>query len=316
MPDRQVTPSQRVNTLLTGHFKSDPSFYAYRPRGSDDYLLIYTKAGTGRFAFADGRMQRARAGDLVLIAPGTFQDYATDAKARRWEILWAHFRPRADWLDLLNWPEPEPGVRWLSMAKHPLEPSVHNRFLDTHRQSSSTDPLRDRLAMNALEMLLLTCERANPVRASHAIDVRVRQVMDYVARNLSEKITLDRLAELSGLSTSRLSHRFREVVGASPMSFVEQQRTLRATQLLTMTSLNVKQIAVQLGYDTPFYFSLRFKKQTGRSPTDYRRTAAEASVEASSATSASSSLSAMARSRTPPPKITPAAVSKMPRPVR
>ena len=60
------------------------------------------------------------------------------------------------------------------------------------------------------------------------------------------------------------------------MVFVEQQRIARARQLLTMTSLSVKEIARQVGYDTQFYFSLRFKKQTGQNPTAYRTAARQA----------------------------------------
>jgi AraC family transcriptional regulator of arabinose operon len=54
------------------------------------------------------------------------------------------------------------------------------------------------------------------------------------------------------------------------MHYVEARRIERATQLLRVTSLSVKQIAEQVGFESPFYFSLRFKKATGISPSAYR----------------------------------------------
>ena len=274
--EKLTTPHLRVMTLVAGHFKQLSGYYAYRPRGSDDYLLIYTISGQGRFGTADGRERLALPGDVVLLLPGAYHDYSVGIGHSRWELVWTHFLPRGDWLDLLNWPEDEPGRRWLSVAGHPLQNELLSAFMQVHRQAASTDPLRDRLGMNALESLLLLCERTNPARDSHVADARVRQVMDHVARHFGDRFSLDVLAEVGGMSASRLGHLFGEIVGVSPMVFVEQQRIARARQLLTMTSLSVKEIARQVGYDTQFYFSLRFKKQTGQNPTAYRTAARQA----------------------------------------
>ncbi len=267
----EITPHRPVATLFTGHFTSGPGYRAYRPRGTNDHLLIYTVAGIGRFGTSDGRAIFARPGELTMVLPGAYQDYGVEATQQHWEIVWTHFHPRADWLDLLDWPAVEPGIMRVNAGDPVSRREIHEQFLRVHRQAMSAGPLRDRLAMNALEALLLLCEQINPNRSSHTIDQRIRQAMDHVARHLDEKITLDRLADLTGLSASRLGHRFRDVVGMPPMEFVELQRVHRAKQLLTMTSLSVKEISRQVGYETQFYFSLRFKKQTGKSPKVYRQ---------------------------------------------
>ena len=273
MSHREITPHDMVSMLFTGHFSSGPGYEAYRPAGTNNYLLIYTLAGLGRFRTSDGRAHSAKLGELTLVAPGTHHDYGVEQTQQHWEILWTHFQPRAEWLDLLDWPEIDPGIRQLLAAEVITRAEITDQFYRVHRQAMSTGPLRDRLAMNALEALLLLCEQINPNRSSHTIDQRIRQTMDYVTRHLDEKITLDRLADLAGLSVSRLGHRFRDVVGIPPMEFVERQRIHRARQLLTMTSLSVKEISQQVGYETQFYFSLRFKKQEGVSPKAYRERA-------------------------------------------
>lgn len=273
MAAREITHHRDVDSLITGHFKSVSGYQAYRPDGTNDYLLIYTAAGAGQFTTADGRRLPLVPHDVVLIRPKTYSDYSVESKLQYWEMLWTHFRPRAEWLDLLDWPQAEPGIGRLQIE--PLRRNeIVEQFFRVHRGALSTGPLRDRVAMNALEALLLLCEQANPNRDAHQVDVRIRQTMDHIVRHLDRKLTLDDLAEVSGLSVSRLGHRFREVVGVPPMEYVEKQRIERAKQLLTMTSLSVKEVSRQVGYETQFYFSLRFKKQTGKSPKHFRTSAA------------------------------------------
>lgn len=273
MPVREITPHRDVDSLITGHFQSIAGYRAYRPQGTNDYLLIYTAAGAGEFVTADGRRLQIVPHDVVLVRPKTYSDYGVEPTLEYWEMLWTHFRPRPEWLDLLDWPEIEPGVGRLQIEASQRQ-QITDQFFRVHRGALSTGPLRDRVAMNALEALLLLCEQANPNRDAHQVDSRIRQTMDHIVRHLDRKLTLDDLAEVSGLSVSRLGHRFREVVGVPPMEYVERQRIERAKQLLTMTSLSVKEVSRQVGYETQFYFSLRFKKQTGKSPKHYRTTAA------------------------------------------
>lgn len=59
--------------------------------------------------------------------------------------------------------------------------------------------------------------------------------------------------------------------GISPGQFILQKKTETATQLLTSTDLPVSAIADSLGFGSQFYFSNFFKKQTGMTPSSYRR---------------------------------------------
>jgi AraC family transcriptional regulator of arabinose operon len=131
--------------------------------------------------------------------------------------------------------------------------------------------LRDRLATNALEALLLSCDRLNPVRHYRRTDRRVFRALEYISVKLSQPMTVAGLAEAAGISPSRLAHLFRAELGTSVMHYIEMRRIERAQQLLAVTPLTVKQIALEVGFENPFYFSLRFKKATGLSPTSYRR---------------------------------------------
>ncbi len=54
------------------------------------------------------------------------------------------------------------------------------------------------------------------------------------------------------------------------MQYLEQRRLDRAMELLGRTSMSVKDIAGAVGFENPFYFTLRFRKHTGYSPRRFR----------------------------------------------
>jgi AraC family transcriptional regulator of arabinose operon len=257
------TPSLQ---LLSGHFHETSGYRIWRPNGVDDWLLIHTISGGGRFGHAGGDLI-AETGDWVLIRPGTLHDYAVAPSASSWELLWAHFHPRPDWLAWLDWPETAPGLMHLRIA----DTAPAARFLEVHRLSHSDLRQREAYAMNALEALFLDCDRVNPLAAHIRYDPRVRRAMDYLDLNLGRKITLDDVAAAVGLSTSRLAHLFRAETGRTPQHYLETRRMQRAGELLQRTGFSIQQIAGAVGFDSPFYFSHRFKAATGKRPSDYRR---------------------------------------------
>lgn len=269
MPHRAETLHARVDQIVTGHFREGPDYAVWRSRGVDDSLLICTLDGRGRFGHAGGDLI-ARPGDMVLIRAGTPHDYGVEAELQRWELLWSHFHPRPEWIEWLDWPQPAPGVHQLHLPAGPPRDRVLTQLRRVHDLAGRAHRRRVALAMNAMELLLLMCDELNPQSGQARIDERVRAVIAHVGRHLPEPMDLDALAQVAGLSVSRFAHLFRAQVGLTPQQFVEQQRLRRASELLRFTPRSIQQIARDVGYDNPFYFTLRFKKHAGVSPRTYR----------------------------------------------
>ena len=95
--------------------------------------------------------------------------------------------------------------------------------------------------------------------------------MEFINAHLAEPFSGDSLARAAGLSASHLRHLFHARTGDSPRNFQEQQRLRRARDLLVMSRLTVSEISQELGFENPFYFTLRFKKHTGENPTAFRK---------------------------------------------
>jgi AraC family transcriptional regulator, arabinose operon regulatory protein len=268
---REETGSVPTLKLVTGHFRAGQGYGAWRSHGTSDWLLTYTIAGLGRYGHALGEII-CQPGELVLLRPGALHDYGVEPKRLHWEFLWAHLHPRAEWLEWLAWPEEAPGLMRLDARRSTHRARILKRFRDVHALATSSERQRDELAMNALEEVLLWCDGVNHAERT-PLDARLKAAMDYCCRNLAERITLGTLAKVSGLSPSRLSYLFQTQAGDAPMRYLERQRLTRAQDLLEVTSDPVKDVAAHVGFDDPFYFSVRFRRHTRLSPRAYRQRA-------------------------------------------
>jgi transcriptional regulator GlxA family with amidase domain len=72
------------------------------------------------------------------------------------------------------------------------------------------------------------------------------------------------------LSPSALFRSFKRATGHSPIAFLIRARMKLAIKLLEETDLQIKQIAVLVGYPDEFHFSRRFKSTIGVAPHYYR----------------------------------------------
>jgi AraC family transcriptional regulator of arabinose operon len=266
---RQETWTPIYNGLVAGHYTANPEYSSWRSNGTRDWLLIFTLAGCGRFGTSSGDME-SMAGDLVLIEPGTQHDYGTAAGGDNWEILWVHFRPRDEWIGLLNWPTLAEGVLGFRIDNDETIYKMSARFKEMIGYSMGSFVHRETFSMNALEELILWLDLENPNTERKGIDPRVQQAADFMCGHLDEPLSITYLAERCNLSVSRFSHLFREQIGESPQLFHERQRLERSARLLSVTDRAVSSISNEVGYFDPLYFSARFKKRFGVSPSQYR----------------------------------------------
>jgi AraC family transcriptional regulator of arabinose operon len=270
---RDVTHIPVVAPIVTGSFEEAPTYSTWRPHGTQDHLLILTVGGAGRFGFGSGHLI-ASPGDVVVLRPGATHDYRTARGAPGWALLWTHFLARPHWLEwLAALPEAAPGLYHLALGADSADRAAVEDSLNTmHRYAIGGLARRTEFAMNALETALLLCDAANPHTAARGtLDDRILKAMELLRGPwLAHAVSLPELAHEVGFSPSRLSHLFKAQTGRTPGQFQEEERIVRARQLLTLTNRSITAIAEEVGFASPFYFTLRFKKRMGQSPRDFR----------------------------------------------
>ena len=100
---------------------------------------------------------------------------------------------------------------------------------------------------------------------------KLRQITDWMAEHAAEDFDLARLAARAGLSKFHFQRLFKNAVGVSPSRYHINLRMNEARRLLRETKMSVIDVALEVGYANPGHFSQFFRRETGLSPSDYRR---------------------------------------------
>ena len=99
----------------------------------------------------------------------------------------------------------------------------------------------------------------------------IRQAQDYVKKNFGDpNISLVSTARHVGMSSAYFSTVFSQTAGRSFISYLTAVRLEKAKELLAKTDMRLSDIAVEVGYNEPNYFSHVFRKAEGMTPKDYR----------------------------------------------
>ncbi len=100
---------------------------------------------------------------------------------------------------------------------------------------------------------------------------RFAELHDWIASNLSRRISVEDMARECGMSPRNFSRRYAEVMGAPPARSVEAIRVDAARDLLAATDRPVKAIAAMCGFQDAERMRRAFLRTVNTSPADYRR---------------------------------------------
>lgn len=99
----------------------------------------------------------------------------------------------------------------------------------------------------------------------------VAKLKNYIDEHLAQSLSLNTLSGRFNYNESYLSRLFRQTTGTTLSEYICQARIARAKELLVSTDTAIQEISSLSGFDTSQYFSLVFKKNTGMSPSEFRR---------------------------------------------
>lgn len=100
---------------------------------------------------------------------------------------------------------------------------------------------------------------------------KIVEVIEYINQNIHRTIRQKELLKIANTSATKLKNVFKHFTGQTITDYIAAAKSDKAAHLLAETDKNIVEISHLLGYETPTGFTTFFKKQTGISPSEYRR---------------------------------------------
>lgn len=229
-------------------------------RVRNDHQIVYLTEGKGAFV-QDGTLYQVKKGDVFIVFPGLSHSYHSDRKIG-WEAWWVHVR--GDWVTrMMSFCDFKPTVPVRSIGAVPRLLESFHYILEN---GGEPEPMKTAGLTEALFSLFCSLYPMS----KQAEDSEIQRALNYVNRRFRERITLDELAAVAGISKYYFVRRFKASFGKSPMNYIIDLKMTEAKRLLAGGPRTIKEIAQHIGYEPP-YFACLFKKNTGSSPREYRR---------------------------------------------
>jgi AraC-like DNA-binding protein len=239
--------------------------YAVHRRNPGYHVVMLTLTGSGELV-ANGETSRLEGGDILIAPSNREAEYEVRALGE-WSCVWFHLENDAAWTKGL------PDQVTVVATRHAeLLSTVAEQYL-AERASRFPDSQAALEAYANLIVLILDRElrQLRCDRRESELRSRIDQTWEAVCADLAYPWTTTRLARAASMSPSRFTRVVKQFQKTTPQAVVLNYRMQRARDMLSFTNHTLEAIAANVGYETPFALSRAFKRHTGISPDDYRR---------------------------------------------
>lgn len=173
-------------------------------------------------------------------------------------------------LDLLSrFKVGKPSVPVIVIAEQSSESQAIEAFRRGARDYFSKPLELDELAWTL--RALLSIRQTGLGRTAQAGASSLEKALNFIQRNYRSSLSLQRVADKSGMSLSTFVRRFKKKTGMTFVDYVNSLRISSARSLLRNSDLSLLQISLACGYDNQCHFKRTFKKIVGLTPGQYRR---------------------------------------------
>lgn len=238
--------------------------YRIAPHRHDQFIQLLHLTGGAAEMMLDGETHTLMPETVAVIPPGIVHGYAFSPDVRGVvTTLMAHD------LDGLGLSRPNPMVIRAGCAD--IVAALARLLAEADRPGRGHD-----VAMRAqLTLLLVALHRADPHAAAEPPGRAARLVAafrDEVEQRFRTTRRVTDYASAVGISHTHLNRLCQQVLGMSALEVIEQRIALEVRRQLLFSTLSIKQIGAELGYDDPGYFSRFVTRRFGMAPAALRET--------------------------------------------
>lgn len=251
----------------------------------NDYEIVYVKTSTGKRVIGD-HVNSFQEGDIVFVGPGLshawFNDrkyYEENTELRAKSVV---IYLRKNWLEegILSMPQTDKLKRLLDHARRGVCFTGDTNLKIAAHLTGIADTEGLWQVTNLFTILSLMSESTDyqllsglnyQSNQNENETGRLNRVYEYVTHNFSEEIRLKDVADIANMSSNAFCRYFHSRTQKNFSQFVNEIRVGHACQLLKNKDLTVTEISYESGYQSITNFNKFFRRITGKSPMEYRK---------------------------------------------
>lgn len=259
------TPSVNIPPFLffcnsAGHFFYKKKYHLVRD-SYDSFLLFYVCSGSMNFRMSGDSEVTVRTGECLFMDCHKAHEYNASEDC---ECFWCHFDggAAAEIYKNVSVFSPFP----LITADNHVSDYLIRIFMSLEASSVSEPGISDlinRILTTFLEGVSSEAHSSHPTVVSDA--------MSYIGAHFSEDLSIDDLAKEYGVSVWHFIRLFSRECGCTPHEYLVRVRMNTARFMLKTTTMSVKEICFACGYSAVSIFCTAFKRETGKTPVEYRQ---------------------------------------------
>ncbi|MGN6438305.1 MAG: AraC family transcriptional regulator [Agriterribacter sp.] len=237
------------------------------PKSNPDYILVYCVSGSGWYKLNNKKFV-LNANHFVALPKKVPIQLGTDV-SEPWSIYFVRFNGviGEDMYTYLSRDK-----KYVDQSTPPLVGRIA-QFQDIMHHLDLMENMENLLYANFRFYSFLGTFRLTVFNyMKKGIDNIIERCIFIMKDHLHENLTLDELASKAHVSASYLSALFKQKTHYSPIQLYTSLKIQKASQLLKVTKMPIKQIAEEMGYLDQYSFSRSFKQVMGTSPKKFRET--------------------------------------------
>lgn len=234
----------------------------------DEYQLLYLSEGEGTFQSDHCKATSIKAGDIYLLFPGEWHTYFP-SREKGWKSYWIGFKGKnIDDRIKHKFLSPEKPIYHVGFSNEII--SLFEEAYKTAQEEAAYSQQTLAGIVNHLIGVMYSLERNIILnKDSQHVDM-INKARLRIRESLEDNLTIQEIAQELGISYSSFRKLFKEHTGFAPAMYQQNLRLQRAKELLSTTDESIKEIAYRLNFESPDYFSSKFKSQTGIKPSEFR----------------------------------------------
>lgn len=253
-----------VLTRVRHKWPEAKGFQLVRPRGYPEYTFLHFL--TPVTMQLNGIAVDVKPGGCILFPPGMPQFFTASVP-----LVHDWFHAGNELEVLLD--------RYSIPLGQILYPSDHSFITDLLQKMEleqfSTGKHKEALLDGYMQEFLILLSRkldSNSPQPKNSESLHIREMRQRILSHPTHHWTVEEMASLVGLSSSRFHAVYKQLFGISPMQdLIEARVEFAKNLLLQYPSMSLPQIAEKLGYNDQYHFIRQFRKEVGTTPGQFRK---------------------------------------------